>query len=100
MDAALVGQAGAAERAIMKILPGTPVNRFLIRSLRKEPFLGPMHPVPLAQFGQQIITQGHDALATALGMGDAQLMSGRIDVSDTHARGWLRKVADHSGRQS
>lgn len=82
MNPELLLEPGAADRAVEDILRGSLADRVLIVSLGEDPADRPMHSIPPAQLDEQGLAHDRDALASALGMGDAQLEPGCIDVLD------------------
>jgi hypothetical protein len=87
VDAALGRELGATACAVIDVLCRALADGVLIRPLGEEPVSGPMDAVPGAQLLKEVVAEGNEALATALGMGDTELEALGVDVGDADMSG-------------
>jgi hypothetical protein len=87
VDTALGRELGATASAVIDVLCRALADGVLIRPLGEEPLSGPMDAVPGAEFGEEVVAEGNEALATALGMGDPELEALGVNVGDADMDG-------------
>jgi len=88
VDAGLGRETRLASGAVKEVLGRPLAQRRLVGSLGEEPPGRPVDAVPGAEFDQQVVAERDHAHASALGMADPELMTGRVDVLDLDMGGF------------
>lgn len=87
MDATLGLEPCVAARPVIDVLGSALADGVLIVTLGEEPFHRTMDAVPGTELNEEILADGYEALASALGIGDAELATRGVDVGEADVGG-------------
>jgi len=87
MDATLGLEPCVAARPVIDVLGSALADGVLIVTLGEEPFHRTMDAVPGTELNEEILADRYEALASALGIGDAELATRGVDVGDADVGG-------------